>query len=103
MTFIFGKPSTARSALSWLPDVTMDGLRIETGLAQASRQLVGDHHRPVTTTGASDADRQIRFSLGLVLRQKIIQETSKAPQRFLDLGLRFQVFDHTRIVARQVL
>src|SRR5262245_33688298 len=67
--------------------VAMGGARIETGLAQARREFIRNHHRPMTTAGASNTNRQIGLSLALVLRQQVIQQISKAPQRLFNLRL----------------
>src|SRR5438270_5688961 len=54
--------------------VTMDGVSVETGMLQASRQFIGNHHGAMTPSGTSDSHRQIRFSFALVLRQKVIEQ-----------------------------
>src|SRR5260221_11553289 len=63
-----------------LPHVPMHRVRVESGAAQMPCQLIRDHHRTVTPAGATDADREIRLALALVLRQKVIQQFAKAPQ-----------------------
>src|SRR2546423_10303051 len=57
----------------------------------------------MTSSSATDSNRQIGLALALVLGQEIIQKIAKSFQRLLDFRLGLQVFNHARIGARQIL
>src|SRR5262245_43919378 len=80
----------------------MHGVRVETAVAQASCQLVRDHHGTMTAAGAADADRQIRLTLALVLRQQVVKEFAKTAPSPLHLRVRLKISNDAPITSRQV-
>src|SRR3954447_3227105 len=70
-------------------------------LAQALRQLFGEHDRTVPPPRAADADRQVAFALPLKPRQTKLEQLARHIQKFAGAIAGEHVVAHRWVRARQ--
>src|SRR5579862_151343 len=82
-----------------LRTVAMDDLHFVPGLAQSLVHILGNHHGPVLSAGASEADRQVALTLVNIMRKKINQQFGNSVDKFLCLREGTNVLGDPRITS----
>src|SRR6476469_4424924 len=82
-------PSVTRASAT--ADVAVVDVRRHTVRLQPARQLGGDHHAAVPSTGAADADREIRLALAHVGGEQQREQTLELVEERRGFGLREHV------------
>ncbi len=75
---------------------------MSTGL-EVLEEGVGDGHRAMFATGASDRHGDIAFALALIKRHQVIEQIGDSAGRLLDLFALIEVFENRLVISRQLL
>src|ERR1039457_6454542 len=95
--------AAASGAARLLVDVAMGDHHVEVVVfAVALGQVLGNRHRAVAATGASDRDHEVRLALSDVLRQQEVQQRVQSEVELLQPPIAPDVLGHLLIVARQL-